>query len=72
MKAELRQKALKLRTKDRLSYGEIQKRLNVSKSTLSYWLREFPLSKQKIAELKEPINEATKSSGFPLNFFTIL
>ncbi len=48
MKAELRQKALKLRTKNRLSYGDIQKRLNVSKSTLSYWLREHPLSEAEI------------------------
>ncbi len=52
MKAELRQKALKLRTKNRLSYGDIQKRLNVSKSTLSYWLREHPLSEAEIVRLR--------------------
>jgi len=52
MKAKLRQKALKLRTKDRLSYGEIQKRLDVSRSTLSYWLREHPLSEAEIVKLR--------------------
>ena len=52
MKAKLRQKAIKLRTKDRLSYSEIQKRLNVSKSTLSYWLREHPLCEEEIVELR--------------------
>lgn len=52
MKAKLRQKAIKLRTKDRLSYGEIQKRLDVSKSTLSYWLREHPLKEEEIIKLR--------------------
>lgn len=52
MKAKLRQKAIKLRTKDRLSYSEIQKRLDVPKSTLSYWLREHPLDEAEIVKLR--------------------
>lgn len=52
MKVKLRQKAIKLRTKNRLSYGEIQKRLDVSKSTLSYWLREYPLREEEIIKLR--------------------
>ena len=52
MKAKLRQKAIKLRTKDRLSYSGIQKRLNVSRSTLSYWLREHPLDETEIVKLR--------------------
>lgn len=52
MKALLREQAVNLRLSDELSYGEIQKRLKVSKSTLSYWLRDLPLSKGKILELR--------------------
>lgn len=52
MDALLRQKAVELRTKEQLSYSEIKKRLGVSKSTLSYWLSEFPLSEKKILELR--------------------
>ncbi len=52
MKAELRQKAIKLRAESRLSYSEIQKRLNIPKSTLSYWLQEHPLDEAEIIELR--------------------
>ncbi len=52
MRAILRQKAIDLRLKQQLSYSEIRKRLGVSKSTLSYWLSEYPLSKEKILELR--------------------
>lgn len=52
MNSRLRQKAVELRLKKELSYGEIKKRLNVPKSTLSYWLRDFPLSEAKILELR--------------------
>ena len=52
MNSKLRQKAIELRLKNELSYSEIKKRLNVPKSTLSYWLRDFPLSKSKILELR--------------------
>ena len=53
MKAHLREKAIKLRIKDNLSYSEIKNRLGVAKSTLSYWLKEFPLCKKRIIELKK-------------------
>lgn len=53
MKAELRQKAIELRTRENLSYGEIQKLLSVPKSTLSYWLKDFTLSESKILELRK-------------------
>lgn len=52
MKSSLRQKAIELRIKENLSYLEIKKRLGVSKSTLSYWLSDFPLSKNRILELR--------------------
>lgn len=48
---EKRAEALILR-KQELSYSEIKKRLNVSKSTLSLWLRKYPLSKERIDELR--------------------
>jgi len=35
------------------SYSQIKKILKVSKSTLSLWLRNYPLSKQIIRELRD-------------------
>ncbi len=51
MNSQLRERAVKLRLEQGLSYGEIKKRLGVAKSTLSYWLREFPLKEERISEL---------------------
>ena len=45
------EKALALR-KQQLSYSQIKKILKVSKSTLSYWLRYYPLSEERIRELR--------------------
>lgn len=36
-----------------MSYSQIKERLGVSKSTLSYWLRKYPLSKQQIGILRD-------------------
>ncbi|MFA4871697.1 MAG: helix-turn-helix domain-containing protein [Patescibacteria group bacterium] len=47
-----REKALALR-KQEMSYSQIKKILGVSKSTLSLWLRDYPLSKQRIRELRD-------------------
>lgn len=47
-----REKALKLRKKE-MSYSQIKKVLGVSKSTLSVWLRDYPLSKKRIRELRD-------------------
>ncbi|MBU3968930.1 helix-turn-helix domain-containing protein [Patescibacteria group bacterium] len=33
------------------SYSQIKEKLNISKSTLSYWLSEYPLSAERIKEL---------------------
>lgn len=52
MNAKLRQKAIILRTKHRLSYSAIQKELKVPKSTLSYWLKEHPLNEDEILHLR--------------------
>lgn len=46
-----RETALRLR-KNGLSYSQIKQVLNVSKGTLSVWLREYPLSRQQINELR--------------------
>ncbi|MBI1866641.1 MAG: helix-turn-helix domain-containing protein [Candidatus Staskawiczbacteria bacterium] len=48
---EKRAKALVLR-KQEMSYSQIKEILGVSKSTLSYWLRNYPLSKKRINELR--------------------
>ncbi len=47
-----RERALELRKKE-MSYSQIKKALKVSKSTLSYWLRDYPLSKERIRELRD-------------------
>lgn len=47
-----RQRALTLR-KQGQSYGQIKKKLGINKSTLSYWLRYYPLSKKRIQELRD-------------------
>jgi hypothetical protein len=51
MNSRLREQAVKLRLEQDLSYGEIKKKLGVAKSTLSYWLREFPLKEERVSEL---------------------
>lgn len=53
MKTQLRQLATKLRVEKELSYSAIKKQLGVSKSTLSYWLKDLPLSENKIKELQK-------------------
>ena len=52
MKSELREKAIRLRSEKKMSYGQISKLIPVSKSTLSFWLREYPLSDEVILELR--------------------
>ena len=51
-KRKLKEKALKLR-KEGKSYSQIKKEVNVSKSTLSLWLRDHPLSEDRIKELRD-------------------
>ena len=46
-----KQKALQLRKKG-LSYSQIKKIVRVSKSTLNNWLSDYPLSKERISELR--------------------
>lgn len=46
----LKQKALEMRKKQ-ASYSQIKSRLGISKSTLSGWLKDYPLSKERINEL---------------------
>lgn len=47
-----RQKALELR-KEGKSYSQIKSIIGVNKSTLSYWLKDHPLSKNRIKELRD-------------------
>ena len=46
----LKQKALEMRAKQ-MSYSQIKEKLGVSKSTLSNWLNNLPLSEKRIREL---------------------
>jgi hypothetical protein len=47
-----REKALILRRQG-MSYSQIKNILKINKSTLSYWLRQYPLSKERIRELRD-------------------
>ena len=47
-----KEKALQLRLKGK-SYTEIKERLGISKSTLSAWLHNYPLSQERIRELRD-------------------
>lgn len=53
MNKKLRSKAIQLRLQKAMSYSAIKKALGVSKSTLSYWLKDYPLTKEKISELQK-------------------
>ena len=46
-----KEKAVALRKKG-MSYSQIKKKLDVSKSTLSYWLKNMPLPKKRLDELQ--------------------
>lgn len=46
-----KKKALALR-KQQMSYGQIKNILGISKGTLSEWLKDYPLSKKRINELR--------------------
>ena len=49
---EKREMALTLRKEQYMSYSQIKNILNVSKSSLSLWLKDYPLSKERINELR--------------------
>lgn len=50
-KIQEREKAIKLR-KQGCTYSDIKKKLSVSKSTLSYWLSNYPLTKIQLERLE--------------------
>jgi len=47
-----REKALTLR-KQEMSYSQIKRVLNVSKGTLSIWLKDYPLSEKRVRDLRD-------------------
>lgn len=51
-KYELKQKVLELR-KQGMSYSQIRQELKVSKGSLSLWLRDYPLSKERMKQLRD-------------------
>lgn len=51
-KRELHAKALELR-KQGMSYSQIKRQVDVSRGTLSTWLRDHPLSEQRTRELRD-------------------
>jgi len=63
-----RQRAIELRKKGK-TYGQIKKALNLSKSTLSDWLSDYPLSKQQLVLLKKETGK-NKSLGIEKTIIT--
>ncbi len=55
MKSAEKQRALFLRAQG-LSYNDILKEVGVSKSTLSLWLRDIPLTDEQIAQIENKIS----------------
>lgn len=51
MKIDEKKLALKLRIEDQLSIKSIAKKIGVAKSTVSLWVRDYPLSRERIREL---------------------
>ena len=45
-------KAIALRLRG-MSYTEIKEKLGISKSTLHYWLKDYPLSDERIRSLRD-------------------
>lgn len=52
MNAQFKEKAISLRIEQKLGYSSIAKMVPVSKSTLSGWLKSYPLSDERIRELR--------------------
>ncbi|MBC8447670.1 MAG: helix-turn-helix transcriptional regulator [Chloroflexi bacterium] len=70
-KSKKRQEAERLRREEGLSYNEIAARTGVSKSTLSYWLRDISLKPEHEARLQERLraNRATFAArALPINW----
>jgi len=51
-KYKLKQKAIKLRLKG-MSYNQIRAQVRVSKSSLSLWLKDYPLSEERLRALRD-------------------
>jgi len=69
-KSEKRLEAERLRREEGLSYNEIAARTGISKSTLSYWLRDISLTPEQKARLQERLraNRATFAArAWPIN-----
>src|SRR3989344_3183192 len=47
-----KQKVLAMRAKG-MSYSQIKEKIKISKSTLSAWLKDLPLSEKRIKELRD-------------------
>lgn len=52
MKSAQHEQAIELRLKHKLGYGAIAKQVKVSKSTLSRWLEDLPLTDERMLELR--------------------
>ncbi len=52
MRSADREKAVRMRIDQQMGYGTIAKELGVPKSTLSYWLKDLPLSPERVLQLR--------------------
>ena len=69
-KSKRRLEAERLRLDEGLSYNEISTRMNISKSTLSYWLRDLALTPEHEERLKMRLQDNRQSfaaRAWPIN-----
>lgn len=78
---DLKSKAVQLRIEDRMSLREIHGELGVSKSTLSLWLKDYPLTEVELAEresnrkghmVEGPKDNTLAVKGLPSKFYAAL
>lgn len=62
-KRELHEKAINLRLSG-MSYSQIKKEIGVSKGTLSGWLSKYPLSEERIQELRSQGNSGARMESY--------
>jgi len=52
---------VRLRVEEKLSYSEILKRVDVSKGSLSLWLRDFPLNEQQLKSKRSVVQSKERN-----------
>ena len=60
---KVKKKAIRLRTEKKMSLKAIAEKLGVAKSTISVWLRDYPLSKKELRRRREAGGRNSRGGG---------